>query len=116
MSLDKVTARLRQQQEEVLSAMEARKGDKGKAYVEIVKEAARSCAVLSVVTTAMPAYREPILHATVCVITAGMMKILDLYKIPADAIDEALAAEFSSDLVNITRYMVHKCSEDDLKS
>lgn len=115
MSIEDITKRLREQQDEILAAMEARKGENGKAYVEIVKEAARTCAVLSVAAAAMAPYRQQITHATVCTITAGMMKILDLYKIPHDELPKELVAEFSSDIVNITRYMVHKCSEGELK-
>lgn len=110
--LDKVVKRMQSQQDEVLEAMEARKGDKGKVYVAIVKEAAASLAVIRASAMQLPEFHDPLQHAASCTIAFGMHKVLDLYKTN----DEALLDDFRTDILAITQFMLHKCTEDELDS
>lgn len=116
MSVEKITARLREQQSEILEAIEARKGKYGKDYASTVRQAARSCAVMQASLKMLPEFEEPIRHATACVLAYGMNHILNLQEIPKDTIDEGLVEEFTSDVTVLTKYMIHRCADGELNS
>lgn len=116
MSVEKITARLREQQSEILEAIEARKGKYGKDYADSVRQAARSCAVMQASLKLLPEFEEQLRHATSCVLAYGMNRILNLQGIPKDIINEELIREFTSDVTILTKYMIHRCTNNELNS
>lgn len=113
MSLENITKRLREQQQEVLSAIEARKGEHGVKYVAFVKESAQACAVLKASTKTLPEFDKIFRHCCTCVLAVGMQKTLQLYGIEEP--NDILAQEFANDVIAVTRFMLHKCSPEELK-
>ena len=113
MSIADVTKKLRAQQQEVLSAIEARKGQHGAKYVALVKESAQSCAVLKASQKTMPEFDKVLRHCCTCVLAVGMQKTMQLYGLEEP--DDILAQEFANDVVAVTRFMLHKCTPEELQ-